>query len=86
MRRNCRIEILPFKSHALEDCFKNQMIAKQTARTVLHFLSMQQWDETLAVLFETSSPPVTVMRGEKYRRKKDLSVFLEMEILLFLKC
>lgn len=82
VRHGCQIQILPYKSHALGDCFKNQMIAKQTVRIDLCFPSIQQSDETLAMLYEIS-PTVTVKRGEKCRRNKDLSKFLEMEIPLF---
>jgi len=73
----CQFQILPYKPHALGVCFKNQMTAKQTARTGLCFLSIQQSDETSIMLYEMSRP-VAVMRGEQSRRSKDLSKFSEM--------
>lgn len=81
-RYGCQIQIFPYKSRALGDCFKNQLIAKQTVRADLHLLSIQQWDETLAMLYKIN-PIETVLRGEKCRRNKDLSKFLEVEIPLF---
>lgn len=72
--RHCQILILPCKSHALGDCFKNQMIAKQTMKIVLHFLSIQQWDETLAVLFETSPPSDSDERSEVEKEEGPLKV------------
>lgn len=47
----------------------------------LCFRLAQQPEETLAVLYEIS-PTVTLKRGEKSRRNKDLSKFLEIEIPL----
>lgn len=78
----CQTPILPYKSHAPGDCFKNQMIFEQTVRTDLCFLSTQQSGKTLAMLCGIS-PKVTVKRGEKCRRNEALWKFLEMEIVLF---
>lgn len=61
---------------------KIRWLRNRQLRIDLHFLSRQQTDETLAMLYEIS-PSMTVMRDEKCRRNKDLPKFLEMEIPLF---
>lgn len=78
----CQTHILPHKSHAPGDCFKNQMMVEQTVRMDLCFLSTPQSGEPLAVLYEIN-PKVTVKRGEKCRRNEALWKLLEVEIVLF---
>lgn len=43
-------------------------------KIVLHFLSIQQWNETLAVLFETSPPSDSDERSEVEKEEGPLKV------------
>lgn len=82
VRYGCQIQVLPYKSHAPRDCFKKSDDCQTDSEDwFLCFHLAQQPEETLAVLYEIS-PTVTLKRGEKSRRNKDLSKFLEIEIPL----